>query len=110
MNAEKRVKFQALIDEFHDRIKNFDNQEIVDQIKKYGPMYLTWNGMEKGMRDVKTHGLRYQSIIDIAENFISISDGTNLLELGCNSGYTSMFLKQKNIRNIYRELAKKQKF
>lgn len=110
MNKQKINKFKLKLAEEYEKLKSFNDQDIILKLESFGTMYADWFAKEKALRDINTHGVRYLAMIDIIEQYFPIESNINVAEIGCNTAFLSIFFKQKfkNSNVVALDLSSKQ--
>lgn len=79
-----------------DHLASIEDSEVLTSLRELGTFYGGMNAMDKATSDIRIHGRRYLAMVDLLEELNPAGEPLSVLEIGCNTGFLSLFVKQRH--------------
>ncbi len=79
-----------------DHLAGIDDSAVLTQLRELGTFYGGMNAMDKAVSDIRIHGRRYLAMVDLLDELKLGNGPLSVLEIGCNTGFLSLFVKQRH--------------
>lgn len=92
---DNRKDIGAYLKANEEHILSISDPELLTKLSQLGPFYAGMNAIEKALSDIRIHGKRYLAMVEILNSLDMCikHDPLNILEIGCNTGFLSLFIK-----------------
>ena len=92
VNPERRSSTDYLVGHL-EHLEGIEDPALLSELERLGTFYGGMGAMEKAVADIRTHGSRYLSMVELLET-LDVGEGPlDVLEIGCNTGFLSVFIK-----------------
>ncbi len=94
-NCYKPINVGEYLQAQVEHIRGIDDSDLLAKLSQLGPFYGGMNAIEKALSDIRIHGNRYLSMIELLDslNVGKVDTPLRILEIGCNTGFLSLFTK-----------------
>ena len=76
--------------------KTVYSRDLMAKLREQGTFYNGMSAVEKALSDIRIHGPRYLSMVDLLEATNLGGGPLDILEVGCNTGFLSRFIKDRH--------------